>query len=98
LKQEKLQYFVHKTAAALARQQQPPTRSTGFNNRSIGRATASTTLHTAMATTTNAALLGQQRHHCEQQCYNNHSIALPCPTHGNSISGEFTCQSQSKDQ
>jgi hypothetical protein len=59
------------------------------------------TLHTAMAATT-AALAGQQRHHCEHQCYNNRSIgkatAFDSPTHGNRISCEFTCQSQGKDQ
>jgi len=61
-----------------------------------------------MATTT-AALAGQQRLHCEQQCYNSRSIgtataqhrhsigtatAFDSPTHGNRIS----CQSQGKDQ
>jgi hypothetical protein len=54
-----------------------------------------------MAATT-AALAGQQRHHCEQQFYNNRSIgkatAFDSPTHGNRISCEFTCQSQGKDQ
>jgi len=55
------------------------------------------TLTYGMATTT-AALAGQQRLHCKQQCYNNRSIgtatAFDSPTHGNRIS----CQSQGKDQ
>jgi hypothetical protein len=66
------------------------------------------TLTYGMATTT-AALAGQQRLHCEQQCYNSPSIgtataqhrhsigtatAFDSPTHGNRIS----CQSQGKDQ